>query len=617
MKLKKTAASNSFNYIWLLRKIFPYIKPCLNRILINFLIALPLGLLDGVSAFAIKPYIDCAINENDFKFQIFGRNFVLTGLEITYILPIGIVLFATFQGILRYLNSYISSWTSRKITNNIKSDLYEQLIHMHPKFFDENSSGIIVSRYINDPNTASNGIIEQLKTMITSLFGSIGLIAVMLYSSAKLAIIGIFVLCAAFIPVLLLRKRIKDASNKNMIINGNIIGHINQTHGGNKVIASYSIQHKQKYDFNEEIQKAFNINMSLTKRTAWMSPLMHLIASFGIAIVLWYGTFLVNSNQITTGSFASFIASLLLLYKPVKTLGNTMTNMQKIFVALGRVFELFGLESEINEIKNPVTLSDLNHSIKFCNVVFEYDNNRPVLKNINLEIKKGETVAIVGSSGSGKSTLVNLLPRFYDIKSGSITIDDVDIRNITLNSLRNNIAMVFQDNFLFSKSIKENILLAKPDASDDELFLAIHSANLFDVISNLPDGIDTIISERGLTLSGGERQRIAIARAILKNAPIVILDEATSALDNKSEAMVQKAMANLMKDKTVFIIAHRLSTIQNADRIIVLEDGRIIETGCHNELTKVGNSRYRMLYEMQFQNIKTLSRNPLADEFTK
>ena len=218
MKLKKTAASNSFNYIWLLRKIFPYIKPCLNRILINFLIALPLGLLDGVSAFAIKPYIDCAINENDFKFQIFGRNFVLTGLEITYILPIGIVLFATFQGILRYLNSYISSWTSRKITNNIKSDLYEQLIHMHPKFFDENSSGIIVSRYINDPNTASNGIIEQLKTMITSLFGSIGLIAVMLYSSAKLAIIGIFVLCAAFIPVLLLRKRIKDASNKNMII---------------------------------------------------------------------------------------------------------------------------------------------------------------------------------------------------------------------------------------------------------------------------------------------------------------------------------------------------------------------------------------------------------------
>ncbi len=606
MKLKKTTAQNSFDYILLIERMFPYIKPYINRIVISFVIAIPLGLLDGISAFVIKPYIDCAIGGDDFKVEIFGCIFALTGLEMTYILPFGVVLFAAFQGVLRYLNSYISSWVSRKITNNIKSDLYERLVHMHPKFFDENSSGIVVSRYINDPNIASNGIIEQLKTILTSFFGAIGLIAVMLYSSIKLAIIGVLVLCAAFIPVFLLRKRIKDASNKNMVINGNIVGHINQTHGGNKVIASFSIQQRQKDKFNEEIQKAFNINMSLTKRTAWMSPLMHLIASLGVATVLWYGTFLVNSSEITTGAFASFIASLLLLYKPVKTLGNTMTSVQKIFVALGRVFELFDLKSEIKEAKNPVILRGLNNSIKFNDVVFEYNKNKPVLKEVDLEVKKGETVAMVGNSGGGKTTLVSLLPRFYDIKSGKITIDGVDIKNFTLKSLRNNISVVFQDNFLFCASIKENILLAKQDVSDEEVFEAVNSANLFDVIKNLPDGINTMVGERGLRLSGGERQRVAIARAILKNAPIVILDEATSALDNESEAMVQKAMANLMKDKTVFIIAHRLSTIQKADRIIVIENGTIVETGCHSELMKVQNGRYRTLYDMQFKNVETL-----------
>lgn len=472
---------------------------------------------------------------------------------------------------------------------------------MHPQFFDDNSSGIVISRYMGDPGTASAGIVDNVKTITTSLCGALGLIAVMLYSSWKLAFIGIIVLCVAFIPVILIRKRIKEASNKNMVIGSNITTNINETYSGNKVMAAYELQDRQDEYFRNQVWKSFNINMSLYKRAGWMSPLMYLIASFGIAIVLGVGTYLINSGQMTAGSFASFVTSLLLLYKPVKTLGNTLTGIQNIFVAMGRVFELFDLDSAIKDCTNPIELNGLNNKIEFKNVNFEYVPNQPVLKDLNLSVTKNETLAVVGNSGGGKSTLVNLIPRFYDIKSGSITIDDIDIRKFSLKSLRHNISMVFQDNFLYSGTIKENIMMGNPDATAEELMSAIKSAHLQDLISELPDGLDTILGERGLTLSGGQRQRVAIARAMLRNAPIVILDEATSALDNESEAIVQKAMDNLMKDRTVFIIAHRLSTIKNADRIAVINEGELVELGSHEELMNIQDGQYKALYEMQFK----------------
>ena len=341
--------------------------------------------------------------------------------------------------------------------------------------------------------------------------------------------------------------------------------------------------------------------MSLIKRSAWMSPLMYLIASVGIATVLGYGTYLINSGQMTAGSFASFVTSLLLLYKPVKTLGNTLTNIQNLFVAMGRVFELFDLEPEIKDCARPKELNGLCCNIRFENVTFEYLPDTPVLKNLNLTVQKNETLAVVGNSGGGKSTLVNLIPRFYDIKSGSIRIDSTDIRDFSLKSLRRNISMVFQDNFLFSGTIRENIMMGNPEATERELTKAIQSAHLQDMLQELPDGLDTVIGEKGLTLSGGQRQRVAIARAMLRNAPIVILDEATSALDNESEAIVQKAMDNLMQDRTVFIIAHRLSTIKNADRIAVINEGELVELGNHEELMNIPNGQYRALYEMQFK----------------
>lgn len=607
MKLEMTTAKNSFKYGWLLSRIWPYIKPYWFRILLGFLVAIPLGLLDGVTAFALKPYMDYVIGGKVFAVDWHGINFTISSLQMSFILPIAVILFAGFQGVLRYLNDYLSAWTSSHITNDVKFDLFHRLIHMHPQFFDENSSGIIISRYMGDPQTASAGIVDNIKTITTATFGALGLIAVMLYSSWKLAIIGVIVLCVAFVPVALIRKRIKSASNKNMVIGGNITTNINETYSGNKVMAAYDLQDRQENYFRKQIWDSYDIGMSLLKRAGWMSPLMYLIASFGIATVLGVGTYLINSGQMTAGAFASFVTSLLLLYKPVKTLGNTLTGIQNIFVAMGRVFELFDLTPAIQDCENPKTLTALNKDIEFKDVCFEYVPNQPVLKNINLTIPKNETLAIVGNSGGGKSTLVNLIPRFYDIKSGSIKIDGVDIREFSLKSLRQNISMVFQDNFLYSGTIKENIMMGNPDATTEELMEAIKSAHLQDLISELPEGLETELGERGMTLSGGQRQRVAIARAMLRNAPIVILDEATSALDNESEAIVQKAMDNLMQNRTVFIIAHRLSTIKNADRIAVINEGELVELGTHEELMNIQNGQYKALYEMQFKKQEVLA----------
>ena len=572
------------------------------RRILTFMVAIPLGLLDGVTAFALKPFMDYVVGKQDWVFHIFSHEYTLTWQLFAFLIPFLVVAFAAVQGLLRYLNEYLSAWTSQHITNDVKIDLFHKLIYMHPQFFDENSSGVIIQRYMNDPQTASAGIIDQIKTITTSLFGALGLIAVMLYSSWRLAIVGVLVLNVAFLPVALIRKRIKSASNKNMVIGGNITTNINETYSGNKVMAAYGLKERQEKDFVTQVWNSFDVNMSLTKRAGWMSPIMYLIASVGIALVLAYGTHLINSGIMTAGSFASFVTSLLLLYKPVKTLGNTLTNIQNIFVAMGRVFELFDVKPEITDAPDAIEMKSLDRDIKFENVEFEYVKDVPVIKNLNLTVNKNETLAIVGNSGGGKSTLVNLLPRFYDIKSGSIKFDDVDIRKFTLDSLRRNISMVFQDNFLYSGTIKENILMGNANATEEDLNNAIEYAHLQDVIAELPDGLETMLGERGLTLSGGQRQRVAIARAMIRKAPIVILDEATSALDNESEALVQKAIDNLMQNRTVFIIAHRLSTIKNADRIAVINEGELVELGTHDELMAIEKGSYKALYEMQFRS---------------
>ncbi len=605
MKLSQTEAKNSFEYMWLIKRIFPYIKPFIGRIIMAFFIAIPLGLLDGVVAFALKPYMDYVVGQKNLEFALFNHNFSISYSLMAVAIPFAVVLFAGFQGILRYLNEYLSSWISQKITNGVKIDLFSRLVYMNTSFYDENPSGVVLTRYLNDPNTAATSIVDNIRTLIVSSFGALSLVGVMLYSSWKLAIIGVIVLCVAFVPVFLIRKRVKKASNENMKIGGDITTNFNETYSGHKVMSSYGLEKRQQKLFIDKVHESFNVNMSLIKRAGWMSPLMYLIASMGIALVLGYGTQLIISNQMTAGSFASFVTSLLLLYKPIKTLGGTLTGLQSVFVAMGRVFELFDYETEIKEKENAVVLTSINNNITFEHVDFEYVKGNKILCDFNLEVKKNETLAIVGNSGGGKSTLVNLLPRFYDVTNGAIKIDGVDIRDFTLESLRKNIAFVFQDNFLFSGTIRENILMGKFDANEEELNKAINYAHLEEMLEELPNGLETILGERGMTLSGGQRQRVAIARAMIKDAPIIVLDEATSALDNKSEAIVQKALDNLIKNKTVFVIAHRLSTIKNANRIAVINEGKLVELGSHDELLNIPNGQYKFLYEMQFNEKQT------------
>lgn len=596
MKLDTISIDRAFDYGYLLKRIWPYIKPVMFRIIIGFMLAIPLGLLDGATAFALKPYIDVVINGETYAW----KGFVLTRDLLAAIIPWAIMLFAVIQGLLKYINSYLTDWISLKISISVKEDLFKKLVYLDAKFYDDNTSGLVISRFLNDPDTASKNVVESIKTLITAFTSSLGLIGVLLYNSWKLAFVGVVVLICAFIPVSLIRKRVKNVSNASMVVGSGMTTNVNETYHGNKIISGYCLQEDICSKFKAQIRELFDLSMSLTKRSGWLSPIMYFIASIGVAIVMVVGNHLIITGEMTTGSLASFITSLLLLYKPIKTLGGTLTGIQTIFVSMNRVFELYDLQPAIVDKEGAKELKSIENNITFENVCFEYEKNKPVLKNVSFEVKKGEILAFVGNSGGGKSTIVNLIPRFYDICAGSIKFDGVDIRNYTLKSLRSHISEVFQDNFLFSGTIRDNILMGKKDATDEEVRRVICAAHLDDFVDTLEKGVDTVIGERGTTLSGGQRQRVAIARAMIKDAPILILDEATSALDNKSEAIVQKALENLIDGRTVFVIAHRLSTIKNSDKIAVINEGELVEMGSHHELMQIPNGQYKYLYEMQF-----------------
>lgn len=615
MKLKDTTSKDAFRYGYLLKRIYPYLKPVLFRAILGILIAVPLGLLDGITAIALKPYLDNVINGNVHATFELAKNFTLWGWNFTLgwpgrvfhtqhfwatIIPPAIIIFAVIQGGLKYANNYLTDWTGWKISNNLKSDLFKKLTSLDPKFYDLNSSGLVLARFLGDPDSASRSIIENVKTFITAIFGILGLVAVLIYTAWKLAIIGVSVLGLAMLPVAFIRKKIKEVSNAGMVVGGGMNTNFNETFSGNKIITSYNLQKDRNDLFDLQVNEQFGLSMSLTKRVGWLSPIMYFIASCGIALVMAYGNHLIITGELTSGSFAAFVTSLLLLYKPVKGLGQTLTGLQSTFVAMGRTFELFDLIPQIKTEPNAISMRGFDNKIEFKNVDFQYVEGLPVLKNLSLSVAKNETIALVGNSGGGKSTVVNLIPRFYDVKSGSIEIDGVDLRRFDLQSLRDNISFVFQDNFLFSGTIKDNIVMGNKHATEADLQKVVSMAHLDEFIGTLEKGLDTPLGERGTTLSGGQRQRVAIARAMIKNAPVVILDEATSALDNKSEAIVQKALDNLMQNKTVFVIAHRLSTIKNADRIAVINEGELAELGTHDELMKIENGKYKHLYEMQF-----------------
>lgn len=573
-------------------KVLPYFKKYWFRTLLALGLAIPIGSLDAVIALSLKPYMDIVMVDKT--------------VHSPWYIPILIVAFTSTQGFLNYLSTYMNAWVGGRVTNDLKKTLYDKLMHKDATFFDTRTSGDILRWFNNDANTSCNSLLNNLKTGISRVFSSISLVAVLLYNSWQLAIIAIIVLICAVIPLTKMRALIKSITDKSESAGGRIITAYNEAFAGNKVITAYNLYDYQSKNFNKDLDNVFGLSMKITQKTGWLSPMMHIMVSVGIAAVIGLGSYMIVKGTITSGNFVSFITALIMLYTPIKLLGNNAKNMQNALLALERVIKQLDAVPRIKDKPNAKILKGLNDSIEFKDVKFEYKKNKPVLKGISFKVQKGETFALVGNSGGGKSTIVNLIPRFYDIKSGNVMIDGTDVRDYTLESLRDNISVVFQDNFLFSGTIRENIMLGNLNATEAELHEAIKDSYLEDFIKSLEKGLDTNIGERGVLLSGGQKQRIGIARAFLKNAPILILDEATSALDNEAEKIVQQAIENLMKDRTVFVIAHRLTTVQNADRIAVIKDGKLVELGNHNELIHIQDGVYRHLYESQFAKVEAL-----------
>ena len=567
--------------------MWPFVRPYLFRALLAVALCIPIGALDAVVALALKPYMDVVLVDKSDQSPAY--------------IPLVIVAFTIVQGALNYAAAYLNGWVGGKITVDVKRALFRKLLFLEPAFYDKNDSGYIIQRFSSDADAACNGLIDNIRLFLSRVFSSLSLIGVLIYNSWQLSIIAILVLVCALMPLSQVRRMIKNTIKKQVEESATILTNYNETYSGCKTIASYNLQEHAFDKYNNTVTKLFKLSIKMIQKTAWMTPMLHVVASIGIGAVIGYGSYLIVNGSITSGNFVSFLTALIMLYGPIKNIGKNFSAVQVSFLAIERIAEILGLEPKIRNKPRAAELKKVKNEICFDNISFSYNPDCSVLKNISLKVKAGTTTAIVGNSGGGKSTVVSLLPRFYDVCAGKITIDGHDIRDLTLESLRDNIAVVFQDNFLFSGTIRDNILLGKPDASDAEIGKALEMAYLKEFVDEQEDGLDTDIGERGSLLSGGQRQRLAIARAFIKNAPIVILDEATSALDNKSEAVVQKAIDNLMQDRTVFVIAHRLSTVQNADEIVVINDGEIIEKGSHEKLLQIPGGAYASLYNAQFK----------------
>jgi subfamily B ATP-binding cassette protein MsbA len=579
---KKFKENLKNNYTVLqLRKMWPFIAPYKARAALTLLLAAPLGALDAVIAWSLKPFMDSVMVEKS--------------VETAMYIPFVIVGFAAIQSILTYSVGYLNSWVGNKITFNLQHEMYKKLIGFDSKFFDNITDGDILARFSGDVNTACRSLLNSAKLIVVRTFSSVSLIFVLFYHSWQLALVAIFALVISFLPLKTYRRRIKDYSDSSVVEGGRILMRYQEASASNKVVKLYTLERIMSYKFIDLQNKLFRTTMKITQRSSFLPAIMSLVISCGIAVIIWFGSYLIVNGEITGGAFVSFIAALILLYNPLKRIGQSFAGFQSSLLAMERIFEYYEQEYEIKNNENALELKGVDESIELKNVCFSYDGEVEVLKDISITAKKGQTVALVGNSGGGKSTIVSLLPRLYDVSVGEVLIDGKNIKDYTIESLRKNISVVLQDNFLFNGTIRGNTTLFK-DYSDEKIRSSLESACLDEFVDSLECGVDTQIGYNGSLLSGGQRQRVAIARAFLKNSPILILDEATSALDNKSEKIVQQAMENLMKDRTVFVIAHRLTTVQNADKIVVINNGKVMEEGSHNQLLEK-DGYYASLYK--------------------
>ncbi len=567
------------------RRLFRLALPFKGRILIAMLASLGVAATDAAIARMVKPFIDglVGVEKNE---------------EFFYLVPMVVVVVALCKGAFRFVQEYFIKTAGQLVVQRIRNLLYGHSISLSMGFYSRNSAGNMMSRILNDVGVLEHSLAQTLVGIMRDLASLVGLTAVAFYTDWKLAAIAFVVIPVSIGPALAIGKKIKGYSRRGQDAMGILTGVLEQTFSGIKIIKAFGTEERERSKFKGKNDGFYAFIRKTIKYDALLSPVNEVLASLGMATVLWYGLSRVAAGEMTPGDLSSVLAAILLMYTPLKKLTKLNNTVQRAAGAASRVFEVLDEAADIVDEPDSLSLDRGKGELRFEDVSFSY-GEEPVLQHISLEAARGEVVALVGPSGAGKSTLVGLVNRFYDPTQGRILVDGVDLRQIKLESLCQNIALVDQEAFLFNDSIRANIAYGRPEASETEVMEAARMAFADEFISELSDGYETMIGDRGFRLSGGQRQRLCIARAILRDAPILILDEATSALDTESETLVQRALSNLMENRTTLVIAHRLSTIMHADKIVVMEDGRIREVGRHDELLKSGGL-YRKLYDMQF-----------------
>lgn len=521
--------------------------------------------------------------------------------EMLNYIALSIVVIFVIRGIAFYGQSYLMSYVGQRVIIDIRRAVFTKLQRLSMSFYDKNKTGTIMSYVTNDVSALQGALVDNVVEMITESVILIASIVMMIYLDWKLFLVtfGTFPFVLGFIDIF--GKRIRKSGSRIQEAAADITSVLQETVSSARVIKSFVRENYEVARFDKENMNNFRANMKNAQLMATLTPTIEFVAAIGVTIILWYGGNSVINGEITAGSLVAFLTYAVNISNPIKRLSRVIGNIQKALAAAQRVFDVLDLPETIKDAENARLLPPAKGQVSFKNVSFSYNPGEQVISNISFDVKPGQMIAFVGPSGAGKSTVASLLPRFYDVDKGSITIDGEDLRGVTLDSLREQVGIVPQETVLFNGTVYDNILYGRLDATKEEVEAAAKAANAHNFIMELPQGYETRLGDRGMNISGGQRQRISIARAILKNPQILILDEATSALDTESERVVQEALDRLMVGRTSFVIAHRLSTIKNADRIMVLEKGQLVEQGTHDELMEM-NGLYAHLYQIQYRS---------------
>jgi subfamily B ATP-binding cassette protein MsbA len=567
-----------------IRRILATVKPYRGMLAVSMLSMTMVAALSGAQAWMVKPLLDKIFFEQD-------RN----TLDL---LPLALVLIFLAKGVFYYLYTVLLEKVGQGVVRDLRERLFAHLHALPIAYFHQTPTGELISRVVSDITLIQNAVSQALVGIVKDLLQAVSLLGVIFFMNWQLASMSMIFLPLAVVPIVLfgrLHRMYSNQSQETMAVISNIL---HETIAGHRIVKAFGMEKYEAGRFGKAVGRLFTVIINDTKVRNFSHALMELLGGIFVAFVIWYGGHQVLKGNSTPGTFFAFLTALVMIYEPIKSLSRVNSTVQQGLAAAVRVFSILDITPAITDRPGAVAAKPLKEAIEFRDVSFTYDNGATVLHNLNLTVRRGECLALVGTSGAGKTTLVNLVPRFFEVSSGQVLLDGRDLRDLTLASLRGQIAMVTQQTILFNDTVRNNIAYGEPERPEADIIEAARAAHALEFIKKLPQGFDTVIGESGAKLSGGQQQRISIARALLKNAPILILDEATSSLDTESEREVQKALENLMKNRTTFVIAHRLSTIRNADRIIVMQGGRIVEEGDHAKLL-AQDGFYRILHGMQ------------------